>query len=157
KIGSFQIRDVDGSGEINEGDRTLLGNGIPDAVYGITNNLAYKNFDVSFIFQGVLGSQIINDASRHSELPVGRFNAVKELVDNYFIPEQPDRDVKFGGLGSRGGLSTASHLTNYAVYSGSYLRLRNLTIGHNLTDKVARNLRVRSARIYLTAQNLFTL
>ncbi|AWO01002.1 SusC/RagA family TonB-linked outer membrane protein [Chitinophaga alhagiae] len=156
-VGDYKIRDVNGDGEINEGDRTLLGNGFPDYVYGITNNFSYKNFDLSILFQGTLGNGIINGAARHSQLWIGKFNAVKDMANNYFRPEEPDRDVKYARVGPRAGFATASHLSSYAVYSGSFLRLRNITLGYNLPDAFARRMMLQSARLYVTAQNLFTL
>lgn len=156
-VGSFQIRDVDGNGIINEGDRTLLGNGLPDFIYGVTNTITYRNFDLSMTIQGVLGSDVINGASRHTELWAGRFNAVKDLANNYFDPSNPDRDVKYGRVGSRSGFSTAGQLHTYAVYNGSFLRVRNITLGYNLSERIAQKLRFSSARIYVAGQNLFTL
>lgn len=156
-VGSYQIRDVDGNGQINEGDRTLLGNGIPDFIYGITNTFSYRNFDVSMVIQGVLGSQIINGASRHTELWAGRFNTVKDMVNNYFDPANPNRDVKYAQVGPRSGFATASEFHSYAIYNGSFLRLRNLTLGYKLSERIAQKLHFSSARVYLTGQNLFTL
>ncbi|CAL1517216.1 TonB-dependent receptor [Chitinophaga sp. MM2321] len=156
-VGDYKIRDVNGDGKIDEGDRTLLGNGFPDFIYGITNNFSYKNFDASIIIQGTLGNSVINGAGRHTELWVGRFNAVKDMVDNYFLPSAPDRDVKYARVGNRSGFSTAGQLSSYAVYSGSFLRVRNLTVGYTLPDAITKRLRLQSARFYLTGQNLFTI
>lgn len=155
-VGDYKIRDVNGDGVINENDRTMMGNGFPDYVYGITNNFSYKNFDLSILFQGTLGNGIINGAARHSQLWIGRFNAVKDMANNYYRPEEPDRDVKYARVGPRGGFSTAGQLSSYAVYSGSFLRLRNLTLGYNLPDAVSKRMTLSSARLYVTAQNLLT-
>lgn len=156
-VGDYRIRDVNEDGQVDEEDRTLLGNGFPDFVYGLTNNLIYRNFDLSFIIQGTIGNNIINGAGRHTELWVGKLNAVKDMVNNYFMPEDPDRNVKYARVGFRAGFSTATELSSYAVYNGSYLRLRNLTIGYTLPAAVAKRILLQSARIYLTSQNLFTL
>jgi TonB-linked SusC/RagA family outer membrane protein len=155
-VGDYKIRDVNGDGEINESDRTLLGNGLPDFIYGMTNTLAYKSFDLSVILQGVLGSNVINGASRHTELWAGRFNTIAEMADNYFDPANPERDVKYARVGNRSGFSTAGQLHSYAVFNGSFLRVRNLTLGYTIPSQVSRKLLLQSARLYLTAQNLFT-
>ncbi len=156
-VGDYQIRDVNKDGSINESDRMYLGNGFPKSIFGVTNNLAYKNFDLSFILQGVLGNSIINGASRHTQLWAGRFNTTKDMVDNYFDPSNPDRDVKYARVGNRGGFSTAGNLHSYAVFKGDFLRLRNITIGYNLDSRLLSSLKVRSLRVYATGQNLFTL
>jgi len=156
-VGSYQIRDVNNDGEINELDRTHLGNGFPRSIFGITNQLNFKEFDLSFILQGVLGNSIINGAGRHTELWAGRFNTVKDMVDNYFDPENPDRDVKYGSVGVRSGFSTAGDLHSYAVYKGDFLRLRNMTLGYTLKPEALQQIRLKSVRVYATAQNLFTI
>ncbi len=156
-VGDYKIRDVNGDGKIDEGDRTKLGNGFAPLVFGMTNTLSYKNFDMSFILQGVAGNSIINGASRHTELWSGRFNARADMVDNYFNPAEPDRDVKYARIGPRAGFGTASNLHSNAIYDGSFIRMRNLTIGYTLPAKVLNPVSLRSARFYLTAQNLFTI
>ncbi|WP_353719866.1 TonB-dependent receptor [Dyadobacter sp. 676] len=156
-IGDYKIRDVNGDGNIDENDRALLGNGLPDFIYGMTNTVAYKNFDLSLIVQGVSGNNIINGASRHTELWAGRFNAIADMADNYFDPANPERNVKYARVGNRSGFSTAGQLHSYAVFNGSFLRVRNLTLGYSLAPEAAKKVLLQSARIYLTAQNLFTL
>ncbi|MCO5235188.1 MAG: TonB-dependent receptor [Chitinophagaceae bacterium] len=156
-VGDYKIRDVNGDGNIDEGDRTVLGNGFPDFIYGMTNNFSYNNFDLSIIVQGVLGNSIINGAGRHTELWIGRFNAVEGMDDNYFKPDDPTRDVKYARVGPRSGFGAASNLHSYVVYNGSFLRVRNLTLGYAIPAKKASSWFLQSARIYVTAQNLLTL
>ncbi|GAA4437229.1 TonB-dependent receptor [Ravibacter arvi] len=156
-VGDYQIRDVNGDGVINEGDRTLLGNGFPRLLFGLTNNLRYGNFDLSIIAQGVAKNSIINGASRHTELWAGRFNTVKEMVNNYFDPANPDRDVKYARVGlTRAGFGTAGNLHSYAVYSGAFLRLRNVTLGYTLPAGLQEKWGINATRIYVTGQNLLT-
>ncbi len=156
-VGDYQIRDVNEDGVINEGDRTLLGNGFPKLLFGATNTFSFSGFDFSFILQGVAGNHIINGASRHSELWIGRWNAIKEMAGNYFDPADPDRDVKYARVGTvRAGFGTASNLHSYAVYNGSFLRLRNVTLGYTIPATIQRKLRLNSTRVYVSAQNLLT-
>lgn len=156
-VGDYKIRDVNEDGKIDEGDRTVLGNGFPDFIYGMTNTLSYKNFDLNIIIQGVLGNSIINGSGRHTELWIGRFNAVENMADNYFRPDDPARDVKYARVGPRSGFGAASNLHSYVVYSGSFLRVRNLTLGYTIPAKKVSSWFLQSARIYVTAQNLLTL
>lgn len=156
-VGDYQIRDVNRDGAISEGDRTLLGNGFPKLLFGVTNNFSFSGFDFSFILQGVSGNHIINGASRHSELWIGRWNAVKEMAGNYFDPANPDRDVRYARVGAvRSGFGTASNLHSYAVYNGSFLRLRNVTLGYTVPAAIQSRLGLSSTRLYVTAQNLLT-
>ncbi len=156
-VGDYQIRDVNKDGAINEADRTLLGNGFPRLLFGATNTFSFSGFDLSFILQGVAGNHIINGASRHSELWIGRWNTVKEMAGNYFDPANPDREVKYARVGTvRSGFGTASNLHSYAVYNGSFLRLRNVTLGYTIPPAIQSRLRLNSTRLYVTAQNLLT-
>lgn len=155
-VGDYQIRDVNQDGAINESDRTLLGNGFPKLNYGLTNSLTYGDFDLSFIIQGVGQNHIINGASRHTELWAGRFNAVKEMANNYFDPANPDREVKYARVGPRSGFGTASNLHSYAVYNGAFLRVRNVTLGYTLPGSLVKKLSLSAAKLYVTAQNLLT-
>ncbi|MGV3604568.1 MAG: SusC/RagA family TonB-linked outer membrane protein [Dyadobacter fermentans] len=155
-VGDYQIRDVNGDGQINEDDRMYLGNGLPRVIFGLTNNVSYRNFDLSVIVQGTAGNSIINGASRHTELWAGRFNTVKEMVGNYFDPANPDRDVKYARVGPRAGFSAAGNLHSHAVYNGSFVRVRNVTLGYTLPASLQRKLSLNATRVYLTGQNLFT-
>jgi TonB-linked SusC/RagA family outer membrane protein len=66
KPGDPIIRDVNGDGKITVDDRTTLGNYQPDFMAGITNNFSYKGFDLSFMFQGSFGGEIVNQNFRYS-------------------------------------------------------------------------------------------
>lgn len=156
-VGDYQIKDVNKDGVIDEGDRTFLGNGFPKVIIGMTNTFTFSGIDLSFILQGVAGNQIINGASRHSELWVGRWNAVKEMANNYFDPANPDRDVKYARVGTvRSGFGTASNLHSYAVYNGSFVRFRNITLGYTIPLDLQKKLHLNSLRVYVTSQNLLT-
>lgn len=154
-VGDFAVRNTNGDDKVDAQDRTLLGNGLPDYVYGMTNNFSYKGFDLSIILQGTLGSSIINGTSRHNELFTGSTNVTKEMVNNYFLPDQPDRNVKFARL-NRAGFNTARELSSYAVYDGDFLRVRNITIGYTLPSVLSRKMFLQSARVYVSGQNLLT-
>lgn len=53
--GNIKFKDINGDGEINDDDRTFIGNPIPKITYGLAFSSCYKNFDFSFMFQGVEG------------------------------------------------------------------------------------------------------
>ncbi len=155
QIGDYKARDINGDNIINEEDRTLLGNGLPDYTYGLNNRLNYKNFDLSVIIQGVQGNSIINGNARHGEAPFGKFNSVKGVYNNFFNPLEPDRDVKYN-RSNASGFVLSGQLTSYAVYDGSFLRVRNITFGYTIPTP---NIKIglKSARLYVSGQNLLTL
>ncbi|GAA5221053.1 TonB-dependent receptor [Membranihabitans marinus] len=152
-VGDYKVRDVNGDGKIDEGDRSKLGNGIPKFIYGMTNTFSYGQFDLSFTLQGTIGNQILNGASHHTMLWAGRFNAVKDMADNYFVPSDPDKDVKYARVGFRSGFRGLTEAHNYAIHEGSYLRVSNLSLRYTIpSDMIGSN----SAQIFFTAQNVLT-
>ncbi|MDR2775260.1 MAG: TonB-dependent receptor [Tannerella sp.] len=154
--GSYIVRNTNGDDKVDEQDRTLLGNGFPDYVFGMTNTLSYKNFDLSIILQGVQGNNILNGAFVHSELLLANFNATKSLINNYYMPDNPDRDVKYAKLQGSPGFNPAFNLPSYGVHDGSFVRIRNITLGYTIPAQVLKRIFIQSARIYLSAQNPFT-
>lgn len=154
--GSYIVRNTNGDDKVDEQDRTLLGNGFPDYVFGMTNVISYRNFELSIILQGVQGNSILNGALVHSELLLPNFNATKSLVNNYYMPDNPGRDVKYAKLGGGSGFNPAFNLPSYAVHDGSFLRIRNVTLSYTIPEQVSKKIFLQSARIYLSAQNLFT-
>ncbi|MBC8152999.1 MAG: TonB-dependent receptor [Bacteroidetes bacterium] len=155
QVGDLKPRDVNGDGIVNESDRTLLGNGLPKFTYGFTNRFGYKNFDLSVIIQGTQGNSIINGNARHSEAVSGRFNAIAALDNNYYLASDPDREVKYP-RNNTSGLTIQSQLTSYVVYEGSFLRVRNATLGYTLPGGLLKRVGLQSARIYVSGQNLLT-
>ena len=65
--GALKIVDIDGNKILNDNDRTILGNPYPDFIWGITNNFTYKDFDLSFFFQGSQGGKVIGGDANYNE------------------------------------------------------------------------------------------
>lgn len=153
-VGDVIIEDANGDGKVDGNDMKKLGHGLPDVTYGLTNSLQYKNFDLSILMQGVQGVNIINGNNRQTLTGNNNQNSRADFFNNYYDPKYPDRDVKYGAT-----YSTAAYpgpaLTSYSVENGSYLRVRNITLGYRFTENQLKKLFVKTARIYVTAQNPF--
>ncbi|WP_338869180.1 TonB-dependent receptor [Spirosoma sp. SC4-14] len=155
QVGDLKPRDVNGDGIVNESDRTVLGNGLPKFTFGFTNRVNYKNFDLSIIVQGTQGNSIINGNARHSEAVSGKFNAITAVYNNYFLASDPTRDVKYP-RNNPSGITLQNQLTSYVVYDGSFLRVRNVTLGYTLPSVLLKRIKLQSARVYVSGQNLLT-
>lgn len=153
-IGDSMIKDQNGDGKIDVNDVTQLGHGLPDFTYGLTNTFQYKNFDLSILVQGVQGVNIINGNNRQTITGNHNQNSLAKYFNNYFDPAFPDREVLYGSPIATGALPGAA-LTNLAVENGSYLRVRNITLGYRLNESFLRKISLQSARLYVTAQNPF--
>jgi hypothetical protein len=153
-VGDVIIKDQNGDGKIDVNDMTNLGHGLPDFSYGLTNSFQYKNFDLSILIQGVQGVNIINGNNRQTLTGNNNQNSRADYYNNYYDPKYPDRDVKYPATTTSSALPGAA-LTSYGVENGSYLRVRNITLGYRMSDKDLAKFFIKSARIYFTAQNPF--
>jgi len=153
-IGDSMIKDQNGDGVIDVKDMTALGHGLPDFTYGLTNSFQYKNFDLSILVQGVQGVNIINGNNRQTITGNHNQNSLSKYFNNYFDPADPGRDVLYPSPVSTGALPGPA-LSSLAVENGSYLRVRNITLGYRLSESLLKKISIQSARFYVTAQNPF--
>jgi TonB-linked SusC/RagA family outer membrane protein len=145
KPGDPKFADVDNSGTIDSNDRTIIGQAIPDFIFGLTNDFAYKNFDLSIFFQGSIGNDLLNMQRMNLEWQrstdaLNRWTTTNTQTD---IPRNG-----FYYLSSGGGFTN-----DHFVEDASYLRLKNLTLGYTIPFKKV----VSSCRVYFSAENLFTI
>ena len=151
--GDAIILDLDNSGEINNDDQTIIGNPNPDFIYGWTNSFTYKNFDLNFFITGVQGNDVVNLNNWESANPNQvRGNKAAILLDGW-SPQNPDSEIPRAGGNGYGNLFADKRM----VEDGSFVRLRNITLGYNLPAADLNIGWLRQARVYFTAQNLFTI
>jgi len=151
--GDLQFKDVNGDGIISPLDRTVLGNYMPDFIYGIRNNFRYKNFDLSIFFQGVQGRKILNLTTRHMLNGEANFNSYAEYNNRWVSASQPGN-----GIIPRADRNSSLHGNNmrpssFQVEDGSYFRLRNVTLGYRWAIPKT----VKEIRVYISGTNLFIL
>jgi len=145
--GGLKLVDINGDKVIDVNDRTVIGNPFPDFTWGINNNFTYKNFDLSFLVQGVQGGQLINGDPNYNETK--RYN--KNYNQNRWLsPMFPgDGKTPYSTVGFNW------MLTDYVVEDASYYALREILVGYTLPDKWIKKARLSSLRIYFSGQNLF--
>lgn len=154
--GDFRFKDINGDGQITPEDRTVTGNYFPDFTWGITNTFRYKGVDLSFLFQGMEGNDILNLTSRHLKNGEANFNS-------YAIENERWRSASDPGNGNipRADRESGSHGNNnrpssFQVEDGSYIRLRNVSIGYTIPTSKFLGSSIRNLRVYVTGTNLFT-
>jgi len=149
-IGEIKYRDLDGDGKITaDKDRCIIGDTNPDFVYGITNNLSWKNFSLSFLFQGTQGNDIFN--GNLMDVKLGNIGNIPR-----FAYEQ--RWTAENAPNARWPKATAGYtrnfkLSNRYVEDGSYFKLKNITVGYNWQNPVKG---ISSVAVTFTATNVFT-
>lgn len=147
------FEDVNGDGVITPDDRVILGNSIPGFTFGLTNSFAYKNFDFSFFFQGQMDVDMININAIESLYPNNfRRNRFREHILDRWTPQNPN--ASFPSSVNPGGYG-ASKVTSLVVEDASFVRLRNVQLGYNVSVDNFRF--IDSLRISLTGENLFTI
>ncbi|MCX6219230.1 TonB-dependent receptor [Spirosoma sp.] len=154
KVGNWMIRDQNGDNKIDENDRVYIGKGVPSYIWGMTHNFQYKNFDLSVILQGVQGVNVINGNLRHIWANQV-FNTIPLYFRNQFDPANPTQNTDFPAAGA-GGIHPGNNLTDRLLFDGSFVRIRNLTFGYSVPTVWLNKIKLQSARIYVTGQNLFT-
>lgn len=156
KPGDFKFKDVNDDGilDIDDTDRAIVGNYMPDFTYGFGTSLAWKGIDLGINFQGVYGNEILNLSRRYFYNHEGNMNNYKGAVNRWRSEEDPGSgmNVRANRVGKgQNGVTSTWHLED-----GSYLRIKNITLGYTLPSKWAKKAYIQAARIYCSVQNPFT-
>ncbi|MEM8897754.1 MAG: TonB-dependent receptor [Bacteroidota bacterium] len=138
-------------GVIDANDRTFLGSPIPDFTYGINGNIYYKNFDLTLFLQGVQGNLIYNTTRYDLEGMTRVFNAGTEVLDRWTGPGTSNEIPR----GVSGDPNRNTRMSDRFLEDGSFLRMKLLSVGYTInTDALSW---LSRARVYVSAQNLFTI
>jgi TonB-linked SusC/RagA family outer membrane protein len=152
-VGKYKYQDTDQDGTITDADRVFIGNPHPDFTYGVNLNLGYKGFDLSAFFQGVQGNQIINMVKRWVDFNNQAGNRSLRMLNDSWTPENPDAVLPILDAND----SRSQQPSSYFIEDGSYFRMKNLTLGYTLPAPMVSKIGLSNVRIYLQAQNLFTI
>lgn len=153
-VGNWIIKDQNGDGLINELDRVKVGKGVPDFIYGLNTTVQYKGLDLGLTVQGVQGINVIQGNSRqfwNNNIN----NTTHDFYQNMWDPADPDKETRYPRAGAS-GITPSGQLTDRQVYNGSYLRIRNLTLGYALPKAWMQRVKMQTVRVYVTGQNLVT-
>ena len=149
--GSQRYKDVNGDGAITQaGDRTIVGNSQPKFLAGITNTFNYRNFDFTFFLQSSYGNKIFSNTKAELEMGNGFTNGYATLL-NRWTPTHTNTDVH------KAVEDPSPTLSDRFVEDGSYLRVKNITLGYSLPVSVLSRWKIKNLRVYVSAQNWFTL
>jgi TonB-linked SusC/RagA family outer membrane protein len=153
--GDIRFRDLNGDGRITPDDRTYLGSFLPDLLYGVNFSGNYRNFDLTVFLQGTQGNKIYNGTKVISQGMLRLFNAGTDVL-NAWTPTNTNTDIPRAVSGDPNNNSRTS---DRFVEDGSYLRLKNLSLGYALPAGALQSLTrgtLTTARFYVAAQNLLT-
>jgi TonB-linked SusC/RagA family outer membrane protein len=144
--------DIDGNGEINSDDRTIIGDPNPLFTGGFTNNLMYGPFELNLFIQFSYGNDIFNATRIFIEAMKGPDNQSVAILDRW---RQPG-DVTDIPRASENDPNANNRISSRFVEDGSYARLKNLTFSYNVKRQWVQRIGIQSARIFFTGANLIT-
>lgn len=161
--GDPRYEDVNGDGIINSKDEKIIGNSMPKFVFGWSNKVTYTNFDLIVLIQGTQGNDIFNITRIALESPGGTsanlLNRWSLDNQNSSIPAIIDQRTRDNAaLTSKIRIpGSAANRNSRWVEDGSYVRLKNITVGYNLPITVAKRMHLSNLRVYASATNLLTI
>lgn len=151
--GDIKFLDINNDGVVNDYDRTYIGNPTPAWNFSMTNSFSYRNFDMQVFLQGVAGNDI--------------YNANRVTLEGMYTVRNQTKKVlnRWTGEGTSNSMPRAiysdpnknTRTSTRFIEDGSYLRLKNLTLGYTLPESLIKKASINSLRFYMSAQNLLTL
>ncbi len=154
KPGDLKFKDQNGDGVINADDRIVVDGALPKFYYGGSFNLSWKNFDLTAFFQGVEGQKfhVTNwgiDPFQQGTAPT------EELAENVWTPENPTNE--YPAMYRSNYKPVTGTKSTYHLKDASYLRLKNLVIGYTIPKNITKKIRMKTLRVYVSVDNLFTI
>ena len=179
-VGDIKYKDINNDGVINEKDRTDIGSPFPLFTFGWTNTFTYKNFDLSIFLNGSVGNKVLNyNAITLTHMNSAWTNQLRSVSDRaQLVPIDPDKqydgtgniynwydditNVKVANSGTKTPRATTSdpndndRISDRYVEDGSYLRIKNITLGYSLPKSLLKKAKIENVRAYVNIQNLYT-
>ncbi len=146
--GDVRFVDVNKDGQITADDRTNIGNGTPDWTYGLNLNAGWKGIDFNIFFQGVQGADVF-DATYRSDVYSGNYPS---WMLGRWTGEGTSNKYPRLSLAD----ATNWQVSDLYVCDGSYLRIKNISLGYTLPQKLTRKVAIDRLRVYVAVENLVT-
>ena len=159
KKGDFLFVDTDGNGTLDDGDRQIIGNGLPSFNYGLNISASYKNWDFSVYTYGVFGMDILS----YSKMRMSIMNPSDDswtpalLQDSYNNMWSEDNKGASLPRLTRLDDNKNSRISDAWIESGNFLKISNIQIGYTLPRDIVKKLLIQNARVYFAIQNLCTI
>ncbi len=150
--GDVKFRDLNGDNIINDKDRTFIGNPNPRFIYALNNAFTYKGFDLSLFVQGVQGNQIFNANRISTEGMKVIYNQTIATLNRWVGPGTSNSMPR----AIYGDPNNNTRPSDRFIEDGSYLRIKNVTLGYSLPANLLKKVHIGTTRFYASAQNLLT-
>ncbi|MEX6688191.1 TonB-dependent receptor [Danxiaibacter flavus] len=154
KPGDAKYQDLNGDHAYTADDWMPLGNATPSYTYGFINDISYKDFTLTFMFQGQQGSQVFSQTLAYLWGGLGDMKnatTIEAVPENLWTPHNETNNPAWSG---------SSHNYNNSsryVYNSSYTKLKNISLSYHLPPGVLRSLHLTSLEVYISGQNLWVM
>lgn len=150
--GDIRFKDLNNDGIINDLDRAFTGNPNPTYIFALNNSFTYKGFDLGVFLQGVAGNKIFNANRLYTEaMSVAQNQSIETL--NRWTAEGTSNSMPRAVFNDPNKNTRPS---DRYVENGSYLRIKNLTLGYTLPSALSEKAHMSSVRVYASGLNMFT-
>ena len=186
-VGDLKFKDINGDGVIDENDKTYIGSPFPDFTFGWSNTFHYKNFDLSIFINGSYGNKVFNylkmklthmNSSWTNQLTSVKNRAQLVAIDSSKdYSEGVDRgdgvlvyywydditNVTVSNPNTKTPRATVNdpndndRISDRYIEDGSYIRLKNISLGYTFPKKIVSKWKIESLRVYANIQNLLTI
>jgi TonB-linked SusC/RagA family outer membrane protein len=184
-VGDIKYKDLNGDGVIDENDRTNIGSPMPKFTFGWTNTFRYKNFDLSVFINGSVGNKVYNYLKmKLTHMNSTWTNQLTDVNNRTTLTAiDPDKDYTYGvnvngvtvwhwyddvtnvKVANTASLPRATindpndndRISDRYIEDGSYVRLKNITLGYTFPKRAIQKLHIENLRLYANIQNLLTI
>ncbi|HWK04270.1 MAG TPA: TonB-dependent receptor [Puia sp.] len=147
QAGDQKYVDYNGDGTVTTADKHDLGSSQPKFTFGFSNTLNYKNFDLSFFFQGSYGNRIFNLLQQKLEVTTTTLNASATLLNRWNASTNPN------GTFPKAVNAPVPQVIDRYIEDGSYVKLKNITLGYSFSRGLISKIHAKQIRLYVSAQN----
>ncbi|MDB5120110.1 MAG: TonB-dependent receptor plug [Sphingobacteriales bacterium] len=157
KPGDFIFNDINGDGVVTSADQEVLGSPMPKIVYGFNAGLNFKTFDLNLVISGISDMKLLNATKLQTQIVQTRHNASTAILDRW---RQPGDVASLPRAGQNATSSGNLRASDWWLEDGSYLRLRNITLGYTLPESMLNRMAGKvfgKVRVYMAAENLLTI
>lgn len=153
KPGDRKYKDLDSDGEITTADRTVISDSNPDFTMGIGNTFSWKGIELNFFFEGVYGRDILNEYKLRSESGLSGGTAFNRLTkaawEGHWTPENGSQTY------ARLLNQSNNYVSSYYVEDGSFIRLKNVSLAYNFSEKICRRICFKGLKLYFNVDNAY--
>jgi TonB-linked SusC/RagA family outer membrane protein len=151
--GDIKFKDLNNDGIINDKDRTNIGNFNPTFTFGLTNNVTYKNFELTVFLQGSQGNKVLNFTRWYTEGGVSNGNYSSDVIGRWTSTGTTNTMPRLVLNDPNGN----NRVSDRFVEDASYIRLKNIRLSYSLPAKWIKGATMKKAVVYVSSQNLFTI